>query len=265
MLRISTRGLKEVALVTGGTGGIGKAQVKRWTNEGYDVIFCGRNTVKGNEVASKYGAHFIQCDVSVKSQVDKMFEEIGEKYDRFDVLFNNAGLAPEQPARLADITEDSYKQMIAINLDGGWFVLQEAIKLMIEKGNGGRVVNMSSVTATRAVGANMGVTQYAAAKKAMIGITESAAIDYLREKIRVNCVAPTGIKTDMLEGFINSLPEDLKRKTIQDCQNANPMLEGDEYGIAEDDVTGVVSFLAGPDAKYVNGQTISICGGYVVK
>ena len=88
----------------------------------------------------------------------------------------------------------------------------------------------------------MGVTQYAAAKKAMIergskspkisyfsniffiflkpykGITESAAIDYLREKIRVNCVAPTGIKTDMLEGFINSLPEDLKRKTIQDCQ-----------------------------------------------
>ena len=88
----------------------------------------------------------------------------------------------------------------------------------------------------------MGVTQYAAAKKAMIetvsknpkiypisniffyifklykGITESAAIDYLREKIRVNCVAPTGIKTDMLEGFINSLPEDLKRKTIQECQ-----------------------------------------------
>jgi len=258
--------MKEVALVTGGTTGIGKAQVKRWVNEGFDVVFCGRNVERGNEVAADTGARFIQCDVADQESVQTMFKEIRENYPRFDVLLNNAGVGAEKAYRMADIPLESYRKIMSINLDGAWFVMQEAIKLMIERGNGGRIVNMSSVTAITAIASKIGASQYAATKKAIISMTETAAIEYIPEKIRINCVCPAAIMTEMINAFVESHPKEVIPAVIGVMQSSNPMLAGtDKHGVSCDDVTGVVSFLVGPDSKYVNGQAIAIDGGYSIQ
>lgn len=256
--------IKEVALITGGTDGIGKAQVYRWVKEGFEVIFCGRNVERGNQVATETKSHFIKCDVSDPDQVEKMFIEIRERYHRLDVLFNNAGIAPKVPARLADIPNENYRQILSVNLDGMWYVLKHAIKLMVEGGKGGRIVNMGSVTGITGCASMIGATHYGTSKSAIVGLTQTAAMEYIPEKIRINSVAPAAIETDMIRKYFLEAPLEMREQMTAVLTATNPMINTIKELPKESDVTGVVSFLVGPDAKFINGQTIAIDGGYSI-
>lgn len=134
---------------------------------------------------------------------------------------------------------------------------------MVDVGNGGRIVNNASIFGMGGSSTFIGAPHYAVTKAAMINMTQCAALDYIPENIRVNAVAPTVIETPMLTKFLAE--QDDQAATMAEFNKCNPM--GIHHGtIAQmSDVTGVVSFLVGPDAKYINGQTIAICGGYTIQ
>lgn len=256
---------KEVALVTGGTSGIGRAQVYRWVKEGFDVVFCGRNDERGHQVASETKAHYIKCDVSDVDQVQKMFLEIKDRFNRLDVIFNNAGIAPSGPCRLIDIPDDRYQELLGTNVNGMWYVLKYGIKLMIDSGNGGRIVNNGSLTGITAASALIGASDYGMNKSAITGMTMAAAIEYVKENIRVNTIAAAAIETDMIKAYFNlDCPQEQKDEMVEVLKRTNPMMKGIENMPQYSDVTGVVSFLVGPDSKFINGITIPIDGGYSI-
>jgi len=253
---------KEVALVTGGTSGLGKAQVFRWVKEGYEVIFCGRNEEDGKAIESESGATFIKCDVTDPKSVENMFEQIKNKYDRFDVLYNKSGYA-DAPGRLHEIDVDKVKKMFDVNTLGAWNVMKYGLKLMVEYGNGGRIVNMSSLAGLCGITGKHNASHYGAAKAAIVNMTQSSAISYIPEKVRINAVAPTAIKTEFIEKFLATTADpDAAMKEI-DKANPTSLHHGDMP--TPDDVTGVVSFLVGPDSKFITGQTIAIDGGYTIQ
>ena len=135
---------------------------------------------------------------------------------------------------------------------------------MVECKNGGRIVNTASVAGLNASGTLAGgMSHYGLSKAALINMTKNAAIEYIPERIRVNAVAPSTIETPMVKAFIEASenPEMMRKQANMN----NPMGQHDGLLPQVSDVTGVVSFLVGPDAKYINGQTISIDGGYTVQ
>merc|ERR1712130_99282 len=254
--------VKEVALVIGGTSGIGKEQVYRWVKEGYEVVFCGRNETEGTKISKESNSTFIKCDITIVSEVEEMFKTVKSKFGRLDVLFNNAGFAASG-GRLHNIPMESVRTMMEVNLLGAWHVLKYGLGLMVECGNGGRVVNTSTIVAITAAAALFGTSHYASAKAALVNMTQTAAIEYISDRIRINAVAPTGIETPMLRDLIKNAedPEAMQ----QGVNKLNPIAAATGQMAQYSDVTGVVSFLCGPDAKFINGQTIAIDGGYSIQ
>ena len=134
---------------------------------------------------------------------------------------------------------------------------------MVEYGNGGRVVNNASLAGLCGLGGTGGFAPYGSAKAALINMTQSAAIEYIQDNIRVNAVAPTAIESELIKGLIADAEDPVAYVALLNTMNPTGLHKNalPQY----DDVTGVVSFLAGPNAKYVTGQTIAIDGGYSIQ
>jgi len=254
--------VKEVALIIGGTSGIGKEQVFRWVKEGYEVVFCGRNAEAGATISTEAKATFIRCDVTIASEVEEMFKKIETQFGRLDVLLNNAGIAGNA-GRLHDIPMETVRNMFEVNVMGAWHVLKYGLDLMVKCGNGGRVVNTSSLAGTCGINANAGTSHYGASKAALINMTQTTAIEYIPYRIRINAVAPTAIEGPFLKEFIRTSPNAEAIKA--NLNKMNPMAAASGEMPQYSDVTGVISFLCGRDSKFINGQTICIDGGYSIQ
>ena len=191
--------MKQVAVITGGTQGVGKGLVERFTRDGYDVVFCGRNEDAGNKVASENGAIFVKADVSDQAEVEALFALVKEKFGRLDVLINNAAVVSAH-GKTCDIPIDEFRKIMNVNLTGAWLVLQNGVKLMVECGNGGRVVNVGSQAGLSGSPAQMGgCSHYGTSKAALHGLTKIMALEYAPNKIRINAVAPTAIETNLVK------------------------------------------------------------------
>ena len=240
---------KKVAVVTGGSRGIGKAIALSLAKENYDVIINYRSKAEEAEKVvlemKQLGsnAKAIQSDISRYQEVEAMIEDILKDYGQIDLLVNNAGITKDQ--LMLRMSEDDFSQVVDINLKGSFNCVKAVTKSMFKK-RSGNIINISSVVGL--IG-NIGQVNYAASKAGVIGMTKSLAREYAARNIRVNAIAPGFIDTDMTE----SLSAELKEKIV----NNIPL---NALGKPED-IADMVVFLASDKAKYVTGQVIAVDGG----
>ncbi len=239
---------KKVALVTGGSRGIGKACALELARAGYDVVinYAG-NVDAANKTVEEIKALGVDSaaykfDVSDKEQVNASIAEIVEKYGRIDVLVNNAGITRD--GLFMRMSDENWDAVINTNLSSAFYVSQPVVKVMMKQ-RSGAIVNMSSVVG---VSGNAGQANYSAAKAGLIGLTKTLAKELGSRGIRVNAVAPGFINTDMTKDldtskFLDFIP--LKR-----------------LGEVED-IAKAVKFLA-VDTDYVTGQVLEVDGGLII-
>jgi NAD(P)-dependent dehydrogenase (short-subunit alcohol dehydrogenase family) len=243
----------KVVLVTGGNAGIGRAAAIEFTKQGAQVIVSGRREKEGLEVIDELEALggeaiFVKTDVSKEREVKAMIERTLATFGRLDCAFNNAGIV-QAPTPLPDQTEETYDQIMDINVKGVWLSLKHEIPAMLKTG-GGAIVNNSSV------GGLVGFATapvYVASKHAVIGLTKSVALEYATQHVRVNAVAPGTIETRMFRDFA---PE-----VRQMLESAHPM---GRIGQPEEIASAVV-WLCSDGASFVTGQTVPIDGGYTAQ
>lgn len=243
----------KIALVTGGSRGIGRAICVRLAKDGMDVVF---NFQSGEEEAKEtvrlceeqgVRALAVKANVSKSEECDMLIEKAVQFGDgKIDVLVNNAGITRDN--LLMKLSDEDLDAVLDVNLKGTFYMMRGVSKLMLKKKQG-RIINMSSVVG---VMGNAGQVNYSASKAAVIGMTKSLARELASRKINVNAVAPGMIKTQMTD----AIPESAREKILESIPFR-------ELGNPED-IAGVVSFLAGEDGKYITGQVICVDGGMAI-
>lgn len=242
----------KIALVTGGSRGIGRAICVKLAKEGMDVAFnyqsgaAAAEETKALVEAEGVKCLMLQADISVPGDCDRMIKEVAAWGGRIDVLVNNAGITRDN--LLARIKDEDLDAVLAVNLKGTFYMMRGVSKLMLRQ-KYGKIVNMSSVVG---VMGNAGQVNYAASKAAVIGMTKSLARELSSRKINVNAVAPGMIETDMTA----AMTEDAKAKVLEG-------IPFHEMGRPED-VADVVAFLAGDESRYITGQVICVDGGMAI-
>src|SRR5262245_30710721 len=194
----------KVALITGGNAGIGRATAIEFAKHGANVVISGRREKEGNAVIAEIKALggeaiFVKTDVSKDGDVKAMIAQTLETFGRLDFAFNNAGVE-ETLTPLSNQSEETYDQIMDINVKGVWLSLKYEIPAMLKTG-GGTIVNSSSIGGL--VGFAMAPV-YVASKHAVIGLTKAAALEYAKQNVRVNAVAPGTIETRMFLDFARS-------------------------------------------------------------
>jgi NAD(P)-dependent dehydrogenase (short-subunit alcohol dehydrogenase family) len=188
----------KVALVTGGTSGIGRDTSVLFAKAGAKVVVTGRREAEGTETVERIRAAggdglFVKADVAQSADVQMMIRKTVEQFGRLDIAFNNAGIEGNW-SPIVEQPEEDWNRVIAINLTGTWLCLKYEIQQMLKQGGGGAIVNMASVAGI--IGAP-GAATYSASKHGVIGLTKSAALETARNGIRVNVVCPAVIETPM--------------------------------------------------------------------
>ncbi|HTJ46701.1 MAG TPA: SDR family oxidoreductase [Kofleriaceae bacterium] len=236
-----------VALVTGGSRGIGWATAELFAEHGAHVVINGRSdpSARAKELSERFGVETlaIAADVAKAAEVDAMFREIFKKWKRLDVLVNNAGILED--ALVGMIPDAMIDGVIDVNTKGAIRCLQGAARLMT-RAKRGSIINMTSIVGTNG---NEGQAVYGASKAALIGLTKSAAKELAPQGIRVNAIAPGYIDTDM----VRALPADKQAKLVA-------AIGMGRAGTAKD-VAKVALFLASDLAEYVTGQVVGVDGG----
>ena len=239
----------QVALVTGGARGIGRASAELLCEAGAAIVLVDRLTQEADAVAAAVRAKggqavALTADLSDLRSVAPMAEEAGRAFGRLDILINNAGVLSE--VSTADLTEQQWDRVMAINLKAVVFVTQAVLPDMVRRRTGA-IVNIGSV-AGRIGGVVTGI-DYSASKAAVMGVTRTLARQYGPHGIRINAVAPGPIETDMTRHWSTDIREQFIARI--------PL---GRLGTPED-VARVVVFLAGPGAGYITGATIDVNGG----
>jgi len=245
-----------VALITGGTSGIGSATAMRFANEGAAVAITGRNPERGEQVvkdilATGGKALFIRSDVRLSKDCREAVDQTLEHFGKIDILFNNAGVF--HPKNIPDCTEEEWDETIDSSLKGAFLMSKYTIPSMIENG-GGSIIHTSSGWGI--LGGDKAAA-YCAAKGGLIIMAKAMAIDHGPDGIRVNCVCPGDVLTPML-------PEDAARRGMS----------WDDYAVGAadrplgrigtaDDIANAVLFLASDEASFVTGEALVVDGGGV--
>ena len=244
----------KIALVTGGTSGIGKATAIALAQAGAKVVLTGRRTKEGEQVADEIRrregtAAFFRADFSREAEVKAAVDFVVKTYGRLDVAFNNAGVEAIGP--LAEITEEKYRTVFDINVWGVLCAMKHEIPAMLKSGGGGAIVNTSS-TFGHVGGAQ--VATYVGSKHAVEGITKSVALEFAKQNIRVNAVSPAAIATDMIDRFAGK--EGPAREAIT---NKHPV---GRLGKAEE-IAAAVLYLCSDEAKFTTGTSLKVDGGWL--
>ena len=238
-----------VAVITGGTRGIGLAVAKRLVADGYDVLLTYKGDAEAAEAAkselsgSDRQVETIAADISTADGAGMAIEAAMQRLGRLDVLVNNAGITRD--TLLMRMSDEDWDDVLTTNLKGAFLTSKAAIRPMLRQ-RSGRIVNISSVVGQ--VG-NAGQANYAAAKAGLIGFTKSLAKEVGSRGITVNAIAPGFIATRMTAG----LPDETKATILE----RTPL---NRFGTPED-VAGAVAFLVGPDASFITGHTLTVDGG----
>lgn len=236
------------AIITGGGSGIGKAIAIAFVREGARVVICGRDAGKLERAAREIGASCVAvtADVSDHGTPDKLVRHALERFGRIDTLVNNAGVL--LPGTAESLTEAQWDQTYNINVRAVW-QLSRAVLPHMRSAGGGSIINIASVLSS--LGARNRVA-YAASKGAVLAMTRAMALDHATEKIRVNCICPGIVETEMVAAF--NLDENARQQRIA----AHPM---GRFGQPED-MAGLAVFLASDEAAWITGASFPADGGY---
>lgn len=245
-----------VAIITGAASGMGRATAQLFASEGARLLLADVNAAGGERVAGEIGRNggsvvFRRVDVSRAGDVEAMVHDAVDRYGGLDVIFNNAGIEGVS-ARLADWSEPDWDRVIDVNLKGVFLGMKYALPVMVERG-GGSVINTASVAGL--VGWH-GAAAYSASKGGVVLLTKTAALEYARWNVRVNCICPGVIHTAMVERITGGGDEVLER-----LKRMQPM---PRVGEAED-IARIALFLASDESTFVTGSALTVDGGYTAR
>ena len=237
----------KVAVITGGTTGIGKAIAEKFLKEGAIVGICSNiesDVEKAVEELSAYGTvRGMVVNIAEKAEDEAFVKAMAEEFGHIDILVNNAGITKD--AQFYKMTDEQFNAVIDVNLRGNYYMTKAVIPFMMEK-KYGKIIHLSSVSAFNG---NFGQSNYAASKAAIIGMTRVQAKELGKYNINVNAIAPGTIMTDMYA----AVPEEVRNRTLS-------IIPLKRYG-APEDVANLALFLASDEASYISGQVITIDGG----
>lgn len=241
----------KVAIVTGGSQGIGLGIAQAMAEAGADIVVVNRRADKGKEAVRQIAnrgvrALTIPTDISVREEVEAMVEKVMAEFGRIDILVNNAGTIVRKSA--LDMTEEEWEKVLAVNLKGAWLCARAVGARMIEAGKG-KVINTSSVLATKGM---EGRAAYCSSKAGLSQLTKVLALEWARHHINVNAIAPGWIRTEMNAALLDSDPA-----RYQEILESIPLKR---IG-APADIAGLAVFLASDASNYLTGQTIYVDGG----
>jgi NAD(P)-dependent dehydrogenase (short-subunit alcohol dehydrogenase family) len=238
----------KVAVITGAGSGMAKASVKVFVREGAKVV-AGDISGAEKDTAAEVGEDVlpVRCDVTKEADVEALVRTAVDELGRIDVMLNVAGIA--EGVRIVDITEDHYDRTLDVDLRGVVFGMKHGIRAMLEAGNGGAVVNWSSLGG---IGGSPYTAVYTAAKHGVVGATKVAAIEYGAQGIRVNAVCPGFIHTEIMGAHPEHMPGILEKAALG--------RGGQPHEVAE-----VAAFLASDRASFVSGAIIPVDGGWAAK
>ena len=244
----------KVALVTGGTSGIGAGTVERLRSEGATVIFTGSNQAAADALCAATGARFVRHDVTDAAAWDALTADIVERHGRLDIAFANAG-TESGDASIEDISIEGWNNVIGVNLTGVMLTVQHAMRVMAKNPDGpsGSIIVNSSMNAHRAMG---NFCAYSVSKSAVIALVKSAAVHAGNRKyrIRVNAVLPGVVETAMIAGLIEKSPDPAATRGAY--EGLSPM----GRMAAVDEVAGMVAWLASDEARFCSGSEFTMDG-----
>jgi 3alpha(or 20beta)-hydroxysteroid dehydrogenase len=230
-----------VAIVTGGTRGIGRATVDRLAADGYDVVYCGREE---RETEPAGDAMFVRCDVGVEEDIEALVCACTARFGPPTLLVNNAGVNATYDA--TTMSEVEWERFFSVDLKAAWLCAKHVLPHMVEAG-GGAIVNVSS---TEGMAATLFCGSYTASKFGVRGITKAAALEYAADNIRANSVHPGGMDTPMTRAVMDEQGRKYVASKVPMKRMGTP-----------EDVANVIAFLASADAAYCTGAEVLIDGG----
>jgi NAD(P)-dependent dehydrogenase (short-subunit alcohol dehydrogenase family) len=240
----------KIALITGGSSGIGLATAKQFVNEGAYVFITGRHEAELAAAVKEIGSHVtsVQGDVSNLGDLDRLFAHIKRDKGKLDIVFANAGIATYAP--LGKITEELYASIFDINVKGLLFTVQKALPLLPD---GGSIILNASIVASKGLAAN---SVYSATKAAVRSFARTWTTDLKHRRIRVNAVSPGSIDTPGLSDLLASAEVgEQRKKTISDSVPLG------RFG-TPDEIAKAVVFLASDDSRYITGTELFVDGGF---
>ncbi len=242
---------EKVAIITGGARGIGFAAAKRFGEEGAKVVIADFDEVQGlksEEILKQANieATYVQVDVSNEKSVSDMVRKVKERYGKIHILLNNAGITRD--ALLIKMKQEDFQRVLDVNLTGVFHCTQAVAPIMIEQGRG-KIINTSSVSG---IYGNVGQTNYAAAKAAIVGMTKTWAKELGRKGINVNAVAPGFTETNMVASVPKKVIEQMK--ALVPLQRLGKPI----------DIANAYLFLASAEADYINGTVLHVDGGIMM-
>lgn len=253
----------KVVIITGASGGLGRATAVRLAEEGAKLTLVGRKMEKLEKTKEEVlkvnpdaETLIVTADVANEEDVKNYVKETLDKFGTIDGLVNGSGVEGKQNLT-EDYGSDEFERVLKINLDGVFYGMKHVLKVMSEKGSG-YIVNIASVGGIRGVGNQSG---YSASKHGVVGLTRNSAVEYGESGIRINAIAPGAIMTDMVEGSLKQMDEENWEEVGKEFVSVNPTKR---FGKPEE-VASVVAFLLCEDADFVNGIVLPIDGGQSAK
>jgi NAD(P)-dependent dehydrogenase (short-subunit alcohol dehydrogenase family) len=243
----------KVIVVTGASSGIGADAARVFAGEGASVVLGARSEGRLAELCDELNANggdssYVVCDVSSATDIQRLVAAAVKRHGRLDGAFNNAGIS-QGGAAMADVREETFDRLLAVNLKGVWLAMRAEIRTMLAAGSPGAIVNTSSVGGMRG---GPGLSGYAATKHAVVGLTRAAAHDYGAHGLRINAIAPGTTDTPMMAAWKQ------RDHAIEDRLNAaTPMGRGAQ----PTEIAEAASWLLSDRASYVNGAVLVADGG----